>query len=232
MYDVVPAGVTGVDVQRQGRLPRALLTRRIARPMQLATDTPVRVVRQAAVDADDPEQRIRRVGTRALRIGDVVTGGRRRTAADRDDQRHHNDDEPKRRRRHPPRSGPATARRRHKRQATTRLGMRGEPRAAKVTASATVRCLGGTFNRLRSGLSHGAGQSSWSDPYGLTRTRTIASAYVLDVGARSHRRRRTHAGPTREQRDAGAAASRKYLGIRAILHAPSGPRLRRQARLR
>ncbi len=34
----------------------------------------------------------------------------------------------------------------------------------------------------------GAGQSSWSDPYGLTRTRTIASAHGLDVGARSQRR--------------------------------------------
>ena len=74
--NVTTARVTGVDVQGQGRLRRTLLSRRVARPVQLTADTWICSVRQPAVDTDYPEERIRRVGTRALRIGGVITRAR------------------------------------------------------------------------------------------------------------------------------------------------------------
>lgn len=74
---------------------------------------------QPAVDAYDPEPRIRWIGTRALRIGDVVTGGRLRAAAQRDDQHHDHDDQRKR-------TAPtATALDRERRAGGTRDSMRG-----------------------------------------------------------------------------------------------------------
>ena len=134
----------------RGRRLRPLLPRRVAGPVQLAADTWVCFVRQPAIDTDDPEQRIRRVGTRALRIGDVITGGRRRAAAHRDDQ-HHNDNERQRHHRYPSRSVAGTAGRRHLRQATTRLGTRGGRRRQLPRAPRSV-ALAAEFNRLRAGL--------------------------------------------------------------------------------
>src|SRR6202030_1478058 len=64
--NVMTPRVTGVYVQRQWRLLRPLLPRRVAGPVQLAADTRFCVVRQPAIDTGDPEQWIRRVGTRAL----------------------------------------------------------------------------------------------------------------------------------------------------------------------